>query len=136
MDDTNNVMNNSEELNNVSSEENTSSEDNTVTNEETVENNPPIDGNNMAGLGGLLGGLLGAGGGSLDSDNNGYKKLFTEQIEVFSRFEKDISDLKDENTRLKLSIEFTKKYILYLTKGMIISDAILLLIIIAIIILK
>ena len=93
----------------------------------------PVDGASaMGALGGLLGGMMGAGG----DGEGGYKKLFGDQIKLFTVFEKDIEDLKTSNKNVQASLTFTKKYIQYLTKAILISDTVLLLIILALIIFK
>jgi hypothetical protein len=90
----------------------------------------------MGALGGLLGGMLGGATNTSGDGEGGYKKLFGDQIEIFSRFEKDIEDLKTANKNVQASLTFTKKYIQYLTKAILISDTVLLLIILALIIFK
>ena len=90
----------------------------------------------MGALGGLLGGMLGGAAGAGGDGEGGYKKLFGDQIKLFTVFEKDIEDLKTSNKNVQASLTFTKKYIQYLTKAILISDAVLLLIILALIIFK
>ena len=118
----------------------------TVEGEEVKEGDPnaippegegAMDGASAMGvLGGLLGGMLGGAAGAGEDGEGGYKKLFGDQIEIFSRFEKDIEDLKTSNKNVQASLTFTKKYIQYLTKAILISDVVLLLIILALIIFK
>ena len=90
----------------------------------------------MGALGGLLGGMLGGAAGASENSEGGYNKLFEDQIKLFTAFEKDIEDLKTSNKNVQASLTFTKKYIQYLTKAILISDAVLLLIILALIIFK
>ena len=90
----------------------------------------------MGALGGLLGGMLSGAAGADGDGEGGYKKLFGDQIKLFTVFEKDIEDLKTSNKNVQASLTFTKKYIQYLTKAILISDAVLLLIILALIIFK
>ena len=110
----------------------------TVEGEEVKEGEqiPTDNASAMGALGGLLGGMLGGAAGAGEDGEGGYKKLFGDQIEIFSRFEKDIEDLKTSNKNVQASLTFTKKYIQYLTKAILISDAVLLLIILALIIFK
>ena len=89
----------------------------------------------MGALGGLLGGILGGANTGGDGEG-GYKKLFEDQIKLFTAFEKDIEDLKTSNKNVQASLTFTKKYIQYLTKAILISDIVLLLIILALVIFK
>ena len=110
----------------------------TVEGEEVKEGEqiPTDNASAMGALGGLLGSMLGGAAGAGEDGEGGYKKLFGDQIEIFSRFEKDIEDLKTSNKNVQASLTFTKKYIQYLTKAILISDAVLLLIILALIIFK
>lgn len=89
----------------------------------------------MGALGGLFGGMLGGAAGNGDGEN-GYKSIIEDQIELFTRFEKDISDLKMYNESMQAHLTFTKKYIQYLTKAIIISDIVLIFMIIGLIIFK
>lgn len=89
----------------------------------------------MGALGGLLGGMLGGAAGN-ENAGDGYKNIIKDQIELFTRFEKDISDLKMYNESMQAHLTFTKKYIQYLTKAIIISDIVLIFMIIGLIIFK
>ena len=89
----------------------------------------------MGALGGLLGGMLGGAAGN-ENAGDGYKNIIKDQIELFTRFEKDISDLKMYNESMQVHLTFTKKYIQYLTKAIIISDIVLIFMIIGLIIFK